>query len=416
MPELASFALTEARRVNVWVLTNAPSPYQVELLGKVRATQPIELAVRFLRVPDEQVGRLDAVLGTSYRELWGAAPRRWRDEFRLHPRAVREAMFGRFDCYILSGLYTSMTLLACAVVLTIRRKPWAIWLEQPRSEKYRLAWSRDGFLGRILTGLKQSAMRFLLRRSHRVIGMGTAAVNAYRERGASPEKLSMLPYCCDVERYARAEPDAVRQIRERFDLDEKTVFLFSGQMIERKGVDVALRAFAKVAEQRPDVAILLLGDGPLRESYESTVPAELKGRVHFTGFLDQAELPAFFAAADVFVFPSRHDGWGVVVNEACAAGLPVLVSKQTGAALDLVNDNVNGYRLDCEDVDGFAAKMLGFCEHPEQIERFGKKSREIVRRFSTEEGAARFFECVNATMESARMKSMRRQPLESALP
>lgn len=383
-------ATAEQPRTRVWVLTNAPSPYQVELLSKIRETQPIDLAVRFMRVPEAAVSRLDALLPAAFCELWGAAPRRWRDEFRLHPRALREAAFGRYDCYVLSGLYTSITFLLCAIVLSVRRKPWAIWLERPHAEKYRLQWGRSVALGRIISGMKSAAMQFLLRFSHRVIGMGTAAVNAYAALGADRRKLSMLPYCCDVDRFTNVDLVAIERVREKYGLDGKTAFLFSGQMIERKGVDVVLRAFEQVAARYPEVALLMVGDGKLRCELEQHVPDEVRQSVHFTGWLDQSELPAHFAAADVFVFPSRHDGWAVVINEACGAGLPIVVSHQTGAALDLVKEDRNGFVLDCEDVSGFADKMAWFHEHPEQIQEFGKHSRAMVQPFSTELGAVRF--------------------------
>ena len=124
--------------------------------------------------------------------------------------------------------------------------------------------------------------------------------------------------------------------------------------------------------------------------------------MHFTGRLKQQDLPAHFGAADVFVFPSRHDGWGVVVNEACAAGLPVIASRQTGAAHDLVRDGENGFVLDCEDVDGFAGRMQFFLGRPELVRQFGQRSRELVRPFSAEAGAQTFVSHVSEMISAVR--------------
>ena len=66
--------------------------------------------------------------------MGGIGPLAWRDEVRLHPVALRECAFGRYDCYVLSGLWTSVTFLACAVVLWLRRRPWVLWLERPHSD------------------------------------------------------------------------------------------------------------------------------------------------------------------------------------------------------------------------------------------------------------------------------------------
>jgi glycosyltransferase involved in cell wall biosynthesis len=374
----------------------------VELLSSVHRLATLDLHVRFMRVPPNSLLASAAGSDMVYRELWGAAPQSWRDEFRLHPRAVWEAACGRFDCFILSGLYTSSTFLFCAALLTLRRKPWAVWLERPRVDRYQVPWGRGPLRGGLVRRVKRLALRFLLRHATRVIGMGSAAVSAYQEMGAAPGKLRMLPYCCDVERFARAAADDVERVRRRCELEGKTVFLFSGRMIERKGVDILLRAFERLAQQHENVALLLLGDGPRKSDYEHSVPEHLRRRVHFTGLLGQDELPAHFAVANVFVFPSRHDGWGVVINEACGAGLPVIASRQTGAALDLVDEGRNGFLLDCEDVEGFAAKMEFFVAHPEEVREFGRRSREQAQKFSAQEGARRFQDCVLETIGDPR--------------
>ena len=115
----------------VWVLTNAPSPYQVELFSSVAASQQVELDVRFLR---------DTSTPGPERQFPHHICRSWMtlssgDELRVHGRAILEATFGQHDLYILSGLYTSVTFLACAWILFCRGKKWAIWWERPRPSK-----------------------------------------------------------------------------------------------------------------------------------------------------------------------------------------------------------------------------------------------------------------------------------------
>ena len=255
-------SLSEPRRPRVWLLTNAPSPYQVELLSAVQATGDVDLAVRFMRTPAGSA--LDEVPGgtLNFCELQSFVPRQLRDEFRLHPGAVWETAWGDYDAYVLSGLYTSVTFLTCALLLSLRGKPWGVWLERPRVAQFQ-AIERGGSGGpvrRMLRRVKQSVLRRLLRRAVKVIGIGSAAVRTYQELGASPDKLLMLPYCCDGARFERVDEAAVAEVRRRYQLEGKTVFLFSGQMIERKGVDVVLAAFQKLAAERDDVALLLGGD------------------------------------------------------------------------------------------------------------------------------------------------------------
>jgi glycosyltransferase involved in cell wall biosynthesis len=166
--------------------------------------------------------------------------------------------------------------------------------------------------------------------------------------------------------------------------------MFSGQMIERKGLHMLIEAFRRIARLRDNVALLLLGDGPHRADYQSIVPSEIRSRVHFAGHIPQNELPEHFAVADVFVFPSRHDGWGVVINEACAAALPVVTTHQTGAAYDLVEDGRSGFVLEHDDINGLADRLLRLIDDPALREKLGQRSRELVEPYSAENGAGLF--------------------------
>ena len=98
--------------------------------------------------------------------------------------------------------------------------------------------------------------------------------------------------------------------------------LFSGQLIHRKGVDVLVEAFVRVADAVPSMHLQLMGSGPDRAELEGRIPSTLRDRVSFLGHKEATDLPGVFAKADIFVLPSRHDGWGVVVNEALGPACP----------------------------------------------------------------------------------------------
>lgn len=373
---------TPTERFKIWLLTNAPSPYQAELLAAVADRQEINLSTRYMHE-----GRGQMIGESNGRVMRGFGLSATRDELRVHPLAVWECLLRPRDCYVLSGLWTSPTFLLCAFVLWCRRQPWVLWLERPHAESSStLIQSLTGVLRRIY----EKPRGFLLARSTAILCIGTSARDSYASLGLPGDKLFVLPYCCDTGRFQGVRTNCGAEVRRRFALDQKIVLLFSGQMIPRKGVDTLIRIFEAIAAKYPNVALLLLGDGPERTNYEAMVPKRLRSRAHFAGFVPQADLPVHFAAADVFVFPSRHDGWGVVINEACAAGLPVVVSRQTGAARDLVEDGRSGFVIDCEDVDGFVDRLLLLIGNAALRESFGKRSRELVEPFSAENGAALF--------------------------
>jgi glycosyltransferase involved in cell wall biosynthesis len=269
-----------------------------------------------------------------------------------------------------------------------------MWLERPWPGEYRPAWAQTASArSPFARAIRRRILRTLLRAAPSVFCIGSAAIDAYRELGAKPERMKLLPYFCDGGRFRNAAATDIQAVRERFGLAGKKVFLFSGQLIERKGADVLIDAFNRAAANRSDLALLVLGDGPMRQALES----KAKAGVHFAGHVAQSELPAFFRAADVFVFPSRHDGWGVVLNEACAAGLPIVTTSAVGAAHDLVKDGWNGFVVPRDDAAAVAEHMLSFADRPGVLAEFGKHSLEMAERFSLQRGVEMFVECVAGT-------------------
>ena len=104
--------------------------------------------------------------------------------------------------------------------------------------------------------------------------------------------------------------------------------------------------------------------------------------VSFRGFVPDGELARYYAAADVFAFPTRSDPWGLVLNEALAAGLPVVVSRAAGAAQDLVDECGNGHLHDAGHPAGIATAILRILSDPTAPERMGRRSREIIEAHS----------------------------------
>jgi glycosyltransferase involved in cell wall biosynthesis len=125
-------------------------------------------------------------------------------------------------------------------------------------------------------------------------------------------------------------------------------------MIARKGVDCLLAAFSGLPES---ARLLLVGREAELPRLLGLLPAPVRARIRYAGFQAPGALPEFFAQADVFVLPSRYDGWGVVVNQALGAGLPIIVSDRVGAGYDLVRPGENGFVVPAGDQDALAGAM-----------------------------------------------------------
>ena len=160
-------------------------------------------------------------------------------------------------------------------------------------------------------------------------------------------------------------------------------------MIARKGVDLLLEAFQRLGS---GARLLLVGREAELPQLLAPLPKEVRDRIVYVGFQPPEDLARVFSQADVFVLPSRYDGWGVVANQALGAGLPIICSDMVGAGRDLVEEEVNGLRFPAGDSGALAEKMQRFLVHPSLCDHWGDVSRRRAPHWTPEAGAARWVE------------------------
>jgi glycosyltransferase involved in cell wall biosynthesis len=178
---------------------------------------------------------------------------------------------------------------------------------------------------------RQLVHRALLRRFDGFLVAGTRSADYLRGLGIRESRIAIVPHTIDVERFAaaRARREATRAA---LGAEGRRVLLFVGRLVPMKRVERLLAAVVARAEATDQLWIA--GDGPLRAALEAQA-AGCAGAVRFLGFRNQSELPDLMAAADLLVLPSQRDTWGLVVNEALAAGTPAVVDRSAGCAPDL---------------------------------------------------------------------------------
>jgi len=149
--------------------------------------------------------------------------------------------------------------------------------------------------------------------------------------------------------------------------------------------------------------LVLLGDGPLRPTLVAQLSTlNLHAHVHLPGFKQYDELPTYYGLASAFVHASTTEQWGLVVNEAMASGLPVLVSNRCGCAQDLVHEGVNGFTFDPFNVEELASLMLNVSAfQPFRLSEFGCASREIISHWGTERFAEGLSKAVGAALSTS---------------
>ena len=174
----------------------------------------------------------------------------------------------------------------------------------------------------------------------------------------------------------------------------KYKFLYTGRLNNRKGVEDLLIAFSGLVNA-DYWGLVLLGNDET-DGYFQQVSKEvgIDNKVLFVGGVKADEVSAFFSAADVFVLPSRYDGWGAVVNEAASLGLPIITSDQTGAAFHLVENGKNGYIVGAGDKDDLTVAMQNYVSNNELLSQHGNYSKELFKNFSPEKNVERFISAI----------------------
>lgn len=191
------------------------------------------------------------------------------------------------------------------------------------------------------------------------------------------ERYTVVPTGTNLEPYLDADGKSLRQEKG---WQDETILISVGRLAAEKNWETLLQAFAKVYSEHPDVRLILIGDGPARESLQ-TLATELgiAERVTFTGSLPFEEVPAYLKAADVFSFASITETQGLVTIEAMAAGLPV-VSVDGSGTRDIVEHGKQGFLVE-NDADALANGLNQLLSDPGQMKRFRHNALKKAKTF-----------------------------------
>ncbi len=261
--------------------------------------------------------------------------------------------------------------------------------------------------------IKRGLRRLLISGADGCVASSKDAHDAFAQYGADPASIltASMPFEAEelhervgVCRLAHRESPAREQ-------PSGPALLSVGQLIPRKGWDELFAIYREVVKARPDTVLLIAGDGPCRVAYERLVREAGWSRVRFLGHLDEARLAEQFALADLFLFPTRYDAYGLVLAEAMAAELPVVSSVHAAATRDLVEEGVTGYAIDPRDAEASAGTIVGLLAlSGERRRAIGRAAYERVRSCDTKPTADRMVRFLRTIVYGARRDGRRLAP------
>ena len=347
------------RRPYVVYWNNIPSPYMVE---------------RFNAFVDEDGYDFEAWFNerTDASRSWAVDERSWRFRYRYIPSwrvfgiAIRlpTPVLGRRPDVIVS-LYAEPVFLLGWLLARLRGSKIAFWCVM----------TADSWVRR--SRWKDWVKRWVFPRVDALLSPGGDG-RAYALRfGAREDRVWTLEHSIDVEHFVSGRE---RFLPERDELRQAaglkgTTFVYVGRLWWGKGLTHLIDAFEKVqGEESLDVSLLLVGDGPDEAALRRSVAERGLRNVVFAGFQTKDALPRFYAMADVFVFPTLGDPYGLVVDEAMASSLPIVSTTAAGEIEERVLEGVNGYLVPPGDGDALAERMAVLVGEPAIRSEMGRRS------------------------------------------
>jgi glycosyltransferase involved in cell wall biosynthesis len=381
-------------KLKVLLLANVPAPYNLPPMEIIRDRAGWSFTVCFISISNEAIGWTDPEAFLRPTRWTSVLDQRWPWLKRLlgSRAAATVALAERLarsrpDYLILYG-YTQAPQTLALLWAALREAPFAVVGDA-------------NIHADCARGLRRRAKRLWLRqvtrRAAALITVGMANRLFWESYDARPDKLFDMRYPVDNDYFAReaaAQSGKAAELLERWGLTGKVVFLYVGRLIERKGVDLLIRAAKSLPDE--DIGVVIVGDGEEREALERLAAGDR--RIVFAGRAGYRETPRYYALADVLVLPARHEPWGLVINEAMACGLAVIAHRHCGAAVDLLAAD-NGVALGTFSVEELSEAMASLARDRARLDSMKSRSLDKIKDWTIDAAAREIIRAVERSVK-----------------
>jgi len=359
------------------LLTEIIAPYRIPVFNALARRAGLDLHVIFLAETDQTL-RQWRIYTDEIRFSYEVLPSwRWRagKHSLLVNRGLRSALDAATPQAILCGGYNypaSWEALWWARRHNVR---FVLWTESNQRDR------RSGRAG--VEWLK----RYFVSSCNAFAVPGKSSFAYLQTLGVSEQAIFTAPNAVDNTFFATQAENTrahASEFREKLGLPSRFI-LFAGRLVPEKGVFDLLEAYAKLESGlRSEVGLVFAGDGVSREELVRQAKRISPGLVCFPGFAQREDLAGLYAVAEALVLPTHSDPWGLVVNEAMACGLPIVVSTVAGCTADLVEDGWNGYVVPPRDSEKLSVAIDSLVRQPELRQQMSAHSSERIQHYSPE--------------------------------
>jgi len=372
-------------KIKVAIVYQHPAPYEVPLFDMIAQRPQVALTVYYCSAGSRGRGWGNCMGFSHNHEI---LPGRFGFNFNIWGKLAK----AQPDVVVIAG-YSEMTMQLSILYCWLRKIPYIMICESHLLKKR----------SPLKKYLKGFIVKPIMKRAAANLPTGTKAKEYLIYYGGNAKNMFFFPNAPNVN-YFEVESQKHKSIREeiRRSMGIKTryVIIYVGRLVMIKGCQYLIEAFSEIRKRRDDVSLIIVGDGDFRIQLEEQVANYQIPDVYFLGSQPNSELPRLYAMSDVFVLPSYVEPWGVVVGEAMASGLPVIVTQKVGCAFDIVFEGENGFIVPEKNVESLFTALRQILESPAKMMSMGQRSREIIRRWDYRFAERNFIKAVASAVNS----------------
>lgn len=368
-------------KVKLVVLTEIVSPYRIPVFNALAAREDIELQVIFLAETDP-TQREWKVYKEEIKFPYLVLPswrRRYRGRNILLNRGLSAVLKQLAPDVMLCGGYNYLASWQALAWARKNRVPFLAWIEST---------SRDARSNHRWIELFKK--KFISRCDAFVVP-GKSSTEYVQSFNISPANIFVAPNAVDIAYFSQksAEARAAEHLyRQKLGLPER-FFLYVGRLVKEKGVFDLLTAYGRLPHKiRNETGIVFVGNGPARHELMRQASEISCGIVKFPGFVQREDMPFYYGLAEACLLPTYSDPWGLVVNEAMACGLPIIITDVAGCVADLVEDQWNGLIVPSRRPSQLTAAMQRIADSSDARFAMGQRGRKRIIEYSPESCAA----------------------------
>lgn len=377
------------KKIKVLILHNYMAPYRFPLFKEVAEDLGVDLTVYFMsqsaknrrwKVSPKKLGFRYEILPKIELSFLG------RDLFAYIINYTFPIKFlkGNFDVVISAGWLDFASQIGFFLCKLTGRK-FIVWSESTINEP---SWRRT---------VSMPLVKMIIKGSSACIAIGTRSKEYLMALGANPKEVFVAYSTVDIQHFikkSRMYRKQKKHLRKSYGIKEKNLILYVGQFIERKGLIYLLRAFNKLSSEMDNIALALLGYGPLKSELEEYVGKNKLTNVYLLKHVEVNRMPRVYVMADIFVLPSYEETWGLVINEAMASGLPVITTEKVGSSADLVRNGLSGYVVKEKSTKALYKSIKNILSSADLLETMSAESRQMIKKFSPESAAQNFIKAI----------------------